>query len=445
MNPFLSVFFLAGIPILFLLQRHKTLFVLSLISVVSDLFRISTFGTNLYIFNYIALFYSIYFFQDVFKPPASSGWFFLKYLFAEYFLLIIGAIVFGVLFPWEDPFSDRSWNQRISNRAAIALVKSFSDIMVCYYFHYLFKKQLVSGPFLFNALGIITVINIVIAISDFFTGYAIKFSLFSVEIRNEILSRFTGLEGEPRVLGRNSGLTFLMFYCFSLNKVIFSKWQNLYLIVSILGLILSISVSAAVTTTLVFGVLLLFHWKPRHLLTVALFTIIATVSYQIISKNEYYQFLMELRLGRLEQGNEYDQMVGEPLIFTKFEVFDRAALNFFYNNPKHLLLGAGPNLINFPAGNYISNFELTLYAGHLDNPPFTGILFILSRSGILGLFIYGLLFLHLFQLARLKGSRLCSDFLWLILVFCNIIFMPFYMLLAIYWGVYYYSSNQNNA
>ena len=428
---------------LFMLQRHKTLFVLSVVSFMSDIFSITIFGPNLFIINYIALFYAIYFFRDIFNNVQQSGFSFFKYLFAEYFLLIVGALIFGFLFPWDDSFSDRLWNQRIQNRALVALVKSFTDIMVCYYLYFIFMRQVVSISFFLKTLTIVMLADVGIAILDFLYGYPFKTFFTIIELRSQLLLRFTGLSGEPRAFGRCCGLVFLILTCANFNKINFLKYQSLYWAISLFGLLISISVSAIIATSVSLFALLISNWQAKYGFFFLLFAGITIMSLELLRQNELYDFSLGTRINRLEQGNQADQMIDEPAIFTKFEVFDRAALNFFYHNPRHLWFGAGPNLINYPAGDYISRLELSMYEGRIDNPPSTGMLFIVARSGLVGLCLYVLLLIHLYKKARKTSNQFALSF-WLVLVtFTNIIVFPFFILLGFLIGIL--SANQGSS
>ena len=83
----------------------------------------------------------------------------------------------------------------------------------------------------------------------------------------------------------------------------------------------------------------------------------------------------------------------EPQIFTSFEVFDRAALNFFYFNKLYILSGTGPNLISIPSSPYINNKAYAIYGNSIDSVPHMFLINLLSRSGLFGIFLWFVFFI----------------------------------------------------
>ena len=65
---------------------------------------------------------------------------------------------------------------------------------------------------------------------------------------------------------------------------------------------------------------------------------------------------------------------------------------YFYKNPKHLIWGVGPNTICIPANDYMSPYAQKIYDYLLNNPPYTFLLCYFSRSGIVGVICYCLIF-----------------------------------------------------
>ena len=109
------------------------------------------------------------------------------------------------------------------------------------------------------------------------------------------------------------------------------------------------------------------------------------------------------------EGRTDFQMYGEPEVFTRFEVFDRAALNFFYNNPKHLILGTGPNLISIPSSEYLDRSGIVTFDGMIVGVPGFGIINLLSRSGLIGLFFYFFTYLKIQKILRKRKQILLSN------------------------------------
>jgi hypothetical protein len=131
---------------------------------------------------------------------------------------------------------------------------------------------------------------------------------------------------------------------------------------------------------------------------------------------------------------EYDDNLKEPNLFKKFEVFDRAALNFFYNNPKFMFFGTGPNLISIPASDYIDSYSRLIYGNRIDSVPHTGLVNIFSRSGIVGFVIY-LYFLYSILLVKKYSKRTYLILLTAIICYFFTIDYKFYVLIGIAIGI----------
>ncbi len=124
----------------------------------------------------------------------------------------------------------------------------------------------------------------------------------------------------------------------------------------------------------------------------------------------------------------------EPQIFTRFEVFDRAALNFLYNKPLYFLLGTGSNLISIPASPYLSSVAYSIYGDRIDSAPHTFFVNLISRSGLIGL-IYWILFFFKLTFYNKKFTKKSTHF-FIFLFIAN--FISFNIIFYVYLGLIFY-------
>jgi hypothetical protein len=125
------------------------------------------------------------------------------------------------------------------------------------------------------------------------------------------------------------------------------------------------------------------------------------ISFFLIKQNEFFQdntfskIEAVLRFTGGEQSTFYEEKVDsdEPDLFKRFEVFDRAALNFLYRHPFYWIVGTGPNLISIPASPYITETNKSIYGSTIDSVPHSFIINLISRSGVIGLFLWTVAFL----------------------------------------------------
>ena len=126
------------------------------------------------------------------------------------------------------------------------------------------------------------------------------------------------------------------------------------------------------------------------------------------------------------EGRTDFQMYGEPAIFTRFEVFDRAALNFFYNNPIYIFLGTGPNLISIPSSKYLDRSGIVTFEGKIVGIPGFGIINLISRSGLLGLFLYCFTYFKILKILKNRNHTLLINILQTISVMYIFISSPWF-------------------
>jgi len=233
--------------------------------------------------------------------------------------------------------------------------------------------------------------------------FTLMMALFDTSLNGEIKQiffsesrilgdRFSGFNGEPRVLGRICSFVLLLLVTFKSrnnNKLIkIGIWS------SIIGLVISLSASAYLMT-LVWGTLFIIITQKYKYLFFGIPLIL--FAFFFLNQNEFFR---EQTLKKIENtvstedGYNQKEKVNaqEPEFFNSFEIFDRAALNFLYNEPFFFISGTGPNMISIPSSPYLTASSYAIYENRIDSVPHSFIINLIARSGVIGL-LYGLFFL----------------------------------------------------
>jgi len=332
----------------------------------------------------------------------------------EYIILIFLGILFGFLFPWEHASNTRNWNQIASGRSIVSLVNTLAEILLIYFTYFIFVSEKVLMKNFINALSILIIIVSLTSFIDIFFNYPIYSSLFgrdAVTISNA--GRLIGLSHEPRSLGRLITLGWLFLLVFRINGYKFSYYKiSLPLGLAVILFIFSFS------TYFIFllGILIVLRNKLLRINLKSIFGLglIIFIFFQILSFNDEVSAVMLYKLasvteGRIDLNNYYPD---EPILFTTFEVFDRAALNFFYNNPEYLFFGTGPNLISIAS-------QASSIEGPINGIPGYGLITLISRSGLVGLFLYFMVCKKIYNLLKIENNKLLMD-LFLVSIFTYI-------------------------
>ncbi|WP_395062966.1 hypothetical protein, partial [Flavobacterium sp.] len=106
----------------------------------------------------------------------------------------------------------------------------------------------------------------------------------------------------------------------------------------------------------------------------------------------------------------------------------------------------GPNTINIPSSEYMSEFEKTEYNGRIDSVPSNFIINIISRSGIIGILLHIFAYFYIQKKLKKYSNPVLSNYFFLVFiytVFYNNIF--FYAAVGIIMGIYFSEKNQKQA
>ena len=426
MNNVLAIFFITIIIYSVIFKQFRILFIISLLSLFGDMFYVDFFGSRIVMHHFISLLITpLLLLSNIqFKNSDLYG------VNLEYFLLICLGLAYGVLFPWNDGEWYRSWSQMPFGRSCVALIRIFSEIMLMYFTYFVVANKIINLKDFVNILSGLIIIIFCVALADTIFGYPIYKVLFNVdELSPNLINRFLGFSKEPRSFGRLLAFAWLVLLLFKLNNFKFSIINQLAFFVGLMSILLAFSFSTY------FAVVLctLYLLKPSFsklklelkITNMSILVVIFLITIPIIMMNNNYERLILPKYKLVTEGKAQYQMVGEPFVFTKFEVFDRAALNFFYNNPRYLFLGTGPNLIGIPSSEYLDRSAYITCGGHIVSFPGMGVINIISRSGLLGLALYIATLLKIY--VKLKKNNLV--FLSELLIFSSI----FYFIVTVPW------------
>lgn len=404
MHNLLSILFIVICLFCYITNKHKILAFIFILTLFNGDFQFNI-GVSFNVYHFITLLYVpkiiIYLSHNQFLKKI------LKPLIIELFIIFIFGLIYGFIFPFDDPFeSYRSFTQRANMRSIISfsrlLIEFFSILLVVYWI----DSKKIKIDLLIKYFAIVIIISFVIAILVYFMPrvFRILFPNFTLHFYGV---RFTGLVGEPRTMGRFFGfsLIFLLFY----KNVSFKKTRIVAIIISLIAVLLSLSASTLIVTGIGLFIYLLVN---RKLSSLTLLTLMITTGFLIFNNNEFFQETTMYKIKSvlaIEQKEKPIKLPNEPDLFTRFEIFDRAALNFLYNNPKYALLGVGPNLISIPASRYLPPEYLNseVYGYGINTVPTTFLVNTISRSGIVGLFLYLFFFFTIYDNLSEKKEKYC--------------------------------------
>lgn len=399
MSILLSALLIIICIICFLTNRYNILLFLLILSLFGDIFEFQI-GVSLKLHHFIVLMYIPRLIQYYSRSSTLRRT--LRPLVWDYLLVIILGLLFGFIIAFNDPYEAfRTFAQRSEMRAVISSVRILLELSIIVLIVYWFSINKINIEMIIKTISIVLILNVGVALIDFFNGYIIKNTINPGA--RFILGRFTGFSGEPRAFGKycSFGLIFLLFF----KSIEHDKLRKTAIIVSIIGLSLSLSASSIVITIIGVGAYLLYERSFGYLIPVLLVFSLGYVYIQTNNKpNTMNKINMVLGLNKktyLSKRVTHD----EPEIFRRFEVFDRAALNFFYHNIGYLVFGTGPNLISIPASPYLDPIAKSIFKKGINSTPHSYFVNILSNTGIVGMILNLSFFIMLFGKLQHKNTK----------------------------------------
>jgi hypothetical protein len=310
--------------------------------------------------------------------------------------------MFGILIPWEYKDEYRTFTQRAFGRSFISLFRISLELLSIIIPILWVKYKIVTLETLFRIIAYVVIFTLFVAIIDVFVGYKIRGLIPNARL---IQGRFMALNGEPRVMGSVMLFANILFYY--LKKKFGSKLFAIVYYLTFVGILLSGSASAILSLFAVVFVINIILSKTNRILFVpigvfiVLILNVGNVLQEIVSND----FISEKTLYKIEYvlGTNESILIDnvgsndEPELFQRFEVFDRAALNFLWNNPLYFVIGTGPNLVSIPASAYIDDNAKRTYDQVINSVPHTYLINIVSRSGLFGIITIVIMFFFRFK------------------------------------------------
>ena len=441
MSIYLSIFVIIICLFSFFKQREIILLWFFVFTIINGMFEFN-FGAAFKVYHLITLLYLPRTISFLINSPTLKRK--VNPLMIEFILMMAMGLLFSFVIQFDDPFKHfRSTTQLPEWRTLISGIRLFLELFSVLTVIYWLKVKLFSVKYLFKVISVSTIITVVFAFLIYITnGVAYKFVFpYWDYVADRMLSNhdFRGLVGEPKTFGRTCA--FLLISMLSFGKYIDKPLRIFSISLSFIGILMSMSASALIVASV--G-LFLFFVTQKKISYLLIFSVVFLVLFQILNSNSNFN---EKTLGKIRyvlSSNSSDRIdegkvrSNEPEVFTRFEIFDRAALNFLYFNPQYLLFGVGPNTVSIPASQYLTyrmrNSEVHGYG--INTAPATLFVNILSRSGLLGLFLY---LFFLFGVYRgLRGRNFKNTFLILtIMAFITsttiiLLFHGIFLFLSIY-------------
>lgn len=413
----------------FIKGNTKAIVVIIVISLMNDLFVLS-FGFTLAIHYLIAIAYIPKLLLHYKLIPKKTKHL-IAPLYIEFLYLIFLAIIFGYIEPWVSRLDyERTWSQRSEGRAIIQVLRLVSEFSLVLIIVLWLKMKQITIDYIVKVTAITISFIVLFTLIDFALGGILKEFFFP---EGRLLSdRFTGLNGEPRAFGRIC--SFVLLLLLSLSRKNKETIINVGIALSILGLVISLSASAYLMTLvwLAFFIVITkrykyFFWGIPFMLFIVFF----------LSQNEMFR---ESTIKKIEStvstsGESYNQKekvnAEEPDIFSNFEIFDRAALNFLYSEPLYFLTGTGANMISIPASPFLIASHASIYEDKIDSVPHSFLINLIARSGVVGAILWFVFFLKFKKALRNSEKEIKALFVCVLISYFIVTTSIFFLILAV--------------
>lgn len=450
MNIYTTLFLLLLFIYSFLKLNWNRIAFISILSAIASLFYFEINGVRILFIQLICFL----FLPITFVTFKKKTFYYFKFLYIEIIYLFLLALIYIFIIPWET--NSLIWSQRPFGRSIISLTRFIFELSIIIFFAYIIGFKKVKITTILNYISILILISCIVAFFDkYFLNYTIiKIFFDSNALGWDLLStRLLGLSNEPRTFARLLIYATLIIYHFDKNgyKIYMKKLSLLsgftfiiaslslsgYLLLLILyisGKIYDVtSYIKIITFSFLFSIIIFFSIKY-----------INTLSYNSNEIDNIYWLVTKAQM-ITSGGIETKQIDNEPIFFTSFELFDRIALNHLYNDPKSLLFGTGPNLINIPASKYIDKSGQEIYGDSVNMIPGIGLINLLSRSGIVGIILFIISYFSIKKCLIFNKKYYLNKLNFLNYVSFFTIMTPFfYIINGIILGIVILNNNKNN-
>lgn len=418
MNQILSIVFIIICTISAITKNHKVNVFLSIFSIVCDTFYLNYGGLNFLLIYFIAyLNIPTLLVNKIFINKEFNR--LIKYFRLEFLYLILLGLVFGFLIPWEDKTGTRLWNQTAEGRTIVQLFRLLSEFIVLYYIAFLIQSKKIDLKFIVVSFAVSSLISFWVGFIDYFLGYSLKNAMFDLGHFESI--RFLGLNGEPKALGRAGAIS----YAIILLYIKYSREKSFLLIFSLITNIFAVVLSSSASSYILFALLnliIFLNYRAKDILLAGIVVTGLFFTYNFLQSNDYLQDQTNNKVKKALFGSEENWISNEPSLFKRFDIFDRLALIFLWENPIYAFTGVGPNLISIPMSKYIPESSTFYILGRVDSVPNVMFNNILSRSGIVGIFLFLMGILKFLNHSRTNLPNFYTKLFIAILIF-NIVYL----------------------
>ncbi|OFZ16572.1 MAG: hypothetical protein A2X86_12310 [Bdellovibrionales bacterium GWA2_49_15] len=369
--------------LLYVRKRHDILVIWLALVCTVDIFNSQQYMnlTALKLFGAIALPYLILNRKQLWNLWAVK-------VLAIYFLyLCLVGLWFGHIFPWHDPTGFKSGRDIPQWRSIIHLGSFFLEAMAVLYLSLHLRDEKNKKNVAFTIIiGAAT--SSLAAIVEQFTQYNF-YTFFTGHIMTFVPERVHGFNYEPRGLSQIASYGILVFFCL-LGYVKRQTYFLLFLmpLMILAGFCYNISMTGVITLFVGLVIILLARlkfllthlFKRTSLITVLILAIVVSGSLYWISEKRLHSYYVHY--------DARDYLVRSQTLTEKLEVFDAAAVNFFAQNSKYSIFGAGPGLVSIPSSAYILKRDQGAWPNGITALPHMGAILQFSNGGFLGLAIW---------------------------------------------------------
>lgn len=374
-------------------KQYRKLFLLIILSTLGDVFGLRFLGPDIRLAHFIGLVNIHRTLPFYYKMRKKKEFGSVNILLLELPILLVTGVYFGFVNPWVDPDYFRSWNQAAQGRTITTWANYISNISIVLFVAYVTVKRKITYENVVETLVPLCSFSLLFAILSYFSPVNFVTLIWGVR---DLTGRFYGWFGEPKEFGKTAVVSFAVLYLAKLFKINSYKYLNIGIGVTVITIFLSQSTSSLVIW---FAFIVIIHSSKngsilkniliKNYVPFILMVIVLVGTYEMLSRTQMFQEQYANKINQIIYSDVDDRIDDvEPLLFTKFEIWDRVASNFLYRFPNYILFGVGPNLIHIPSTKYASEKHRKTFKGQLNSVPKMGWLNIICRSGVVGLSLW---------------------------------------------------------
>jgi hypothetical protein len=345
--------------------------------------------------------------EPFFKKNRNKLLYITSPLFEFLLVSLILMLIFGpyLLFEIYPAGNERYWSQTYLGRSLISSFRFFLEILSIYGTFFIFSR--LGRKDSLKILYWVGMTSITYGLLNYVSNGYLNSILFPAS-RLELSNRMIAMNTEPRSFGQSMIILSTIFFLeFLESRELKSIFVSMLFSVF---LVFSSSATSVLTLGFVYSILIFKHIKFKYInrlirlaLPILLFSSIIFSLYVnlFLDSGFYDEAIAKISMVfgvsdyRVERAGDSDDVLP---IFSRLEVFDRAAMNFMADNPIFMLIGTGPNTVSIPASDYIDSYSKLIYGNRIDSTPHSGLINSFSWAGLVGLLVLSRFYIRLFRL-----------------------------------------------